>query len=63
MPTTRQTDSPVCNGPKAAEYLAISLRTLRALAADGRLPYVQLSKLRVGFLLSDLDAYLRRNRR
>lgn len=64
---TSRSGSPVLDVAGAAAYLGISRRTLYRLSAaqgQGRagLPVIHLSPGRRGFLQSDLDAYLRRQR-
>jgi excisionase family DNA binding protein len=47
----------------AAEYLGISVWTLRKLAHGGKLPYLQNGDGWATFDLRDLDAYVDRNKR
>jgi predicted DNA-binding transcriptional regulator AlpA len=43
---------------KAAEYLAVSVKTLERLASDGGGPaFVQIAKRRVVYIKSDIDAW------
>jgi excisionase family DNA binding protein len=48
---------------EAAEYLGISVWTLRKLAHAGKLPYLQNGDGWATFDLRDLDAYVDRNKR
>lgn len=48
---------------EAATYTSLSVRTLRTLAALGKIDVVRLSARRIGFLREDLDRFLAANRR
>jgi excisionase family DNA binding protein len=48
---------------EAAEYLGISVWTLRKLAHGGKLPFLQNGDGWATFDLRDLDAYVDRNKR
>jgi excisionase family DNA binding protein len=48
---------------EAAEYLGISVWTLRKLAHTGKMPYLQHGDGWATFDLRDLDAYVDRNKR
>ena len=48
--------------PKAAEYLDLSPRTLRSLVASKTVHYVRVSPGRIAFDITDLDAYVERQR-
>ena len=54
--------SPVLSGHSAAAYIGVGLRTLQMLTAAGKIPRVQLSPRRIGYLRRDLDAYIDRQR-
>jgi predicted DNA-binding transcriptional regulator AlpA len=58
------TDSPLLSNNEAAAYLGLSHRTLPGLRrrGDGP-PYVKLGGRKVGYLKSDLDAWLESRRR
>lgn len=57
-----EVESPVLSARAAADYLGLGLRTLRMLSESDKLPVVRLSPRRIGFLKSDLDAYIERQR-
>jgi len=54
--------SPVMKMRPAAAYLGLGVRTLCALTETGKLPRLQLSARRIGYLRADLDAYLAKQR-
>ena len=47
---------------EVARRLSLSLRAVRTLLAAGELPYVQISKRRIGVLESDLAAFINARR-
>lgn len=47
---------------QAAQLLGLSKCTLLTLRKQGKLAFVQISKGRIGYLESDLQAYLNANR-
>ena len=46
----------------AAEYLAVSVRTIKNLLCDGKLPYVKVGRA-TRIDTADIDEYIERNRR
>lgn len=47
---------------QAVELLGVSRSTLLVLRKQGKIPYIQISAQRIGYLESDLQAYLNANR-
>lgn len=47
---------------QAAQIIGVSKATLLTLKKDGKIAFIQLSKGRVGYLETDLQAYLNQNR-
>lgn len=47
---------------QAVELLGVSRSTLLVLRKQGKIPYIQISTQRIGYLESDLQAYLNANR-
>lgn len=47
----------------AAKFLTISVRTLKALTAQGAIPAIRVSPRRIAFDPRDLNAYIERQRR
>ena len=55
--------SPVLSRPKAAEYLGLATQTLARWAVENKGPArVRISRNRVGYLQTDLDAFLAERR-
>ncbi len=63
MKPTQTTTRRLLSLPKAAEYLALSPRTLRWLKEAGRIPFIRLSPGRIAFDVADLNAYIEQQRR
>lgn len=47
---------------QAVELLGVSRSTLLVLRKQGKIPYIQISAQRIGYLESDLQAYLQSRR-
>ena len=62
IPRENPVSSPVLSRPEAARYVNVGLRTFDQLVKDGSIICVKPSARRIGFLVEDLQAFLRSRR-
>ena len=60
--TAPKPSSRVLNSNEVVKLLGVSLRTLRGLLSQHELPFVRVSKRRIGVLETDLATFLERRR-